>query len=313
MILQKVPSGISGLMLGLAALGNLLGTFSENMRYFLGTISGMILLILLLKLFLFPKITKEEFQNPVLGSVMATFPMGIMVLSTYLTPIFSNLAFYIWIFGLVIHSILILLFTKIHILKFDINNVFPSYFVIYVGIVIASVTAASFNLNSFGQVIFWFGFSIYLVLLPIVIYKQFITKETVEAIKPIAIIFAAPASLCLAGYFSVFPEKNILIVGFLGMLAFFNILYALIKMPKMLKLSFYPSFSAFTFPFVISAIAFNQMSNYLHGIGINIPLLEQVRIFLIFWATLMVSLVFIKYIQFFYKHLDFSTNTVKDI
>lgn len=299
--LKTLPLPISGLMLGLAALGNLLGIYSTALRYTLGGISALIFASLIIKVIIFPMSVKEGYNSPVVGSILPTFTMGGMLLSTYIRPYFPEIAFALWILCLGLNALLILMFTKTYVLSFQIRKVFSSYFVMYVGIVVGSVTAPLYDLQILGQMLFWFGLTVYLLWLPIVCYRVFIIKEVPEAAKPISIIFAAPASLLLAGYLSSFPEKSLGMVGFLGIIAIIMTIYALIQMPKMLRLPFYPSYSAFTFPFVISAIAFNGMTGYLESQGITFGGLEFIRGFQIAWATTMVLYVLIRFSLLFKK------------
>ncbi|NBG88258.1 TDT family transporter [Isachenkonia alkalipeptolytica] len=299
--LKTLPLPISGLMLGLAALGNLLGPYAGGLRYFLGSISALIFLSLIVKVLLFPKSLREGFDNPVVGSIFPTFTMGGMLLSTYINPYFPAGAFGLWVLSLVLNALIIVLFTKKYVLNFSIKKVFSSYFVMYVGIVVASVTAPLYGLEALGQAVFWFGLFAYLLWLPIVIYRVFWVKEIPEAAKPIAIIFAAPASLLLAGYLSSFPEKSMGMVVFLGSLGLLMTVFALSQMPKMLRLPFYPSYSAFTFPFVISAIAFNGMTGYFSVQGIENGALDFIRGFQIAWAAAMVLYVLVRFGMLFQK------------
>ncbi len=306
--LNTLPLPISGLMLGLAALGNLLAPYSGGLRYFLGSLSAVIFISLVLKTILFPKSLKEGLENPVVASILPTFAMGGMLLSTYLAPYFPNSAFGLWTLSLVLNALLIILFTKIYVVSFSIRKVFSSYFVMYVGIVVASVTAPVYGLEALGQMIFWFGLAAYLLWLPIVCYRVFIIKEIPEPAKPVSIIFAAPASLLLAGYLRSFPEKSFGMVLFLGIIAGMMTLYALTQMPKMLRLPFYPSYSAFTFPFVISAIAFSGMTGYLGSRGISFGGLEFIRGFQIAWAATMVLYVVIRFGMLFQKQVVLQKN-----
>jgi exfoliative toxin A/B len=97
------------------------------------------------------------------------------------------------------------------------------------------------------------------VLLFVLITLRYIKYKAVpEPAKPLLCIYAAPLSLCIAGYVqSVTPKSFTFLIA---MLAVATVLYifALIKMLGYLKLPFYPSYAAFTFPFVISAIAAKQ-------------------------------------------------------
>ncbi len=306
--LKTLPLPISGLMLSLAALGNLLGPYSVGLRYFLGTISALIFISLIVKVIHFPKALKEGFLNPVVASIFPTFTMGGMLLSTYIKPYFPSFAFGLWVLSLILNALMILLFTKTYVVNFNIKKVFSSYFVMYVGIVVASVTAPLYGLETLGQMIFWFGLIVYLIWLPVVCYRVFKVKEIPEPAKPIAIIFAAPASLLLAGYLNSFPVKSMAMIGFLGTLAVIMTVFALTQMPKMLRLPFYPSYSAFTFPFVISAIAFSGMTGYLGSRGISFGGLEFIRGFQIAWAATMVLYVVIRFGMLFQKQVVLQKN-----
>lgn len=299
-VFKKVPIPMAGLMLALAATGNLVLSYGEVYRNIFGILASIILIFILGKLIIDFKDVLENLKNPVMASIAPTFTMGIMILSTYINKLSSSVALSIWVIGLVLHIILIVYFTLKFILKFDVNKVLPSYFIVYVGIVVGSITAPAHNLAKIGQGLFWFGLVSYAILLPIVIYKVFVIKKIQEPLKPILIIFAAPASLCLAGYLASFPEKNMTIVGILAVLSVIMYLGSLVILPKLLKLKFYPSYSAFTFPLVISAIAIKQTNGFLIKKGTEIVLLKYVVYFETVVAVLIVAYVLYKYMKFLF-------------
>jgi len=288
---EKLPYPITGLMLGLAALGNLLGSYNQTLRSLLGIISAVIGISIIIKVILLPKSLKLAFDNPVVASVMGTFPMGLIILSTYLKPIHANSGLVLWWVGLGLHGLLIIIFTLKYIINFNIKKVFPSYFIVYVGIVCASVTAPAFALQALGQKIFWFGLISYLILLPIVIHRILVVKEMPKPSLPTLIIMAAPASLCLAGYFKSFESKQMIIVHLLGVIAIGMAIYALINLPKLLRLPFMPSYSAFTFPFVITGIALTGYSNI-------VPQITILGYLFTVLASIMVLYVLIRYTLF---------------
>lgn len=300
-MLRKLPLPISGLMLALAALGNLLLSYGSIYRNILGAISGLLLILLLVKIVIAPQAVREGLENPVIASVMPTFSMGLILLSTYIKPYASSAAYCLWLLGIALHVLLIALFTKKYVMYFNIKKVFPSYFIVYVGVVCASVTAPAFAMEQLGRYIFWFGFISYIVILPIVLYRTFIVKEVPEPAKPTLAIYTAPASLCLAGYLNAFQTKSTVIVGFLACLSMLMFISVMINMPKLLKLKFYPSFSAFTFPFVITAIAMKGTNAYLSKVGIPVPYMGYIVNILELWAFIMVIYVLIRYIIFMYS------------
>lgn len=274
--IQKVSIPVCGVMLGAAALGNLLQSYSEGIRYVCGAFSAFLLVLVILKLILFPGKVKEDMGNPIMASVSGTFPMALMILSTYVKPFIGQAAFYIWIFAIALHVLLIIYFTVKFIVKLQMPKVFASYYIVYVGIAVAAITAPAYEKPAVGTAAFWFGFVSLIVLLVLVTYRYLNFKEIPEPAKALVCIYAAPASLCIAGYVqSVTPKSK----GFLlGMFAAATVLYifALVKAVSFLKLPFYPSMAAFTFPFVISAIASKQTMACLANMGSPMSALQTV-------------------------------------
>lgn len=256
-MLKKVSIPYAAVMLGLAALGNLLQSYGAGLRYFCGACSLVFLILLLGKLFTHPQDIRNDLKNPVLASVSSTFPMGLMILSTYLAPFVFPLAFAIWGFAVVLYIVLIQYFTKTFILKFDTKKVFASYFVLYCGLVVASVTAPVYGMQALGTAIVYYGLACFAVLFFVVSYR-YIKYPVPEPAKPVICIYTAPLSLCIAGYISTVEQKSLPFT--VAMLVFATVLYvfAFVKFVQYIKLPFYPSFGAYTFPFVISAIAMKQ-------------------------------------------------------
>lgn len=296
--IKKLPYPIAGLMLGLAALGNLLGGYNLQVKYVLGILSACIGIMIFIKMLALPTSIRIAFDNPVVGSVLAAFPMAWMLLSTYLKPFMPTLGLFVWFMAIGIHIVFILIFTSKYILKFNINKVFPSYFVMYVGIVCASVSSKAFQMEALGQYFFWFGFISYLILLPVVIYRVIKVKNIPKPAIPTLVIFAAPASLCLVGYMSTFQVKSPIMIYGLAGLAFIMAVYGTFKALTLMSWSFMPSFSAFTFPIVISAIAMNAFMNYMTATN---SFTSTIKIFFTGIASFMVLFVLIKYTIFMFS------------
>ncbi len=198
--LEKCPLPITGLILGLAALGNLVQSYGNPFRNILGIIAGILFILFLTKLMLYPQQVKNDLNNPVIASVFPTFSMATMLLSTYLNPYFPTFAFTLWMIGFILHGYLIFWFTIRFIPKLNIKQVFPSWFIVYVGIVAASVTSSAYGMELLGKIAFWFGFITYFMLLCPILYRILKVKKMPKAALPTLVILAAPASLLLAGY-----------------------------------------------------------------------------------------------------------------
>lgn len=281
-------------MLGLAALGNLMMPYSSDLRYALGSFSFIILLLVVAKTASAPGELLAAFKQPVVASVLPAFSMGMAILCGYLRPFMPQTALILWFTALFIHLCLIVTFSAKYVADFSIRNVFPSWFVVYVGLATFSVTAPAFGQLEIGQVSFWFAFASYAILMPIVIYRMTVIKDVHEPLLPTIAIFTAPSSLALAGYLSSFPNKNFAIISFLTVCTLISFAVVIRLMPRLLKLPFNPCYSAFTFPFVITAIALKGASRV--GIG-SAVLSSTVQIFEL-WALIMVLYVLWRFTVF---------------
>lgn len=256
MLLKKTPLPFCGVALGLAALGNLLSTYPSGatIKNVCGALSALILIWLFIKFATNSKAFAEELKNPIMGSIIGTYCMALMILGGYKWPN-AEVGKVIWFVGLILHIILIIYFTKEFVFKFGIKKVFTSWYIVYVGIVAMNINCADFGMQEFGKIVFWFGFASALVLLVLVTYRYLIIKDFMPPAIPLFCIYTAPVSLCLAGYMNTFTPPEPSIIYFMLILSLLIYIIVLINIPRFLAMPFYPSYAAFTFPMVISAIA----------------------------------------------------------
>lgn len=298
--IKKVPIPLCGVMLGLAALGNLLQSYSEGIRYLCGIVAAFLLVLILLKLILFPQMIKEDLKNPIMASVAGTFSMALMLLSTYVKPFIGQAAFIIWIAAIILHIILIVWFTVKFIAKLQLPKVFASYYIVYVGIAVAAVTAPAYERLGIGSAAFWFGLITFVLLFILVTIRYTKCKEVPEPAQPLICIYAAPLSLCIAGYVqSVTPKSRTFLLTML-VIATVIYLFALVKAIGYLKLKFYPSYAAFTFPFVISAIATKQTMACCANMGQPIPALKYLVLIETIIAVVLVVYTLIRFMGFIF-------------
>lgn len=269
-ILKKVPIPMAGLALGLAALGNLLQGFSSDIRLLCGAVSAILWTLVMIKIALFPEMIRKDLSNPIVASVSGTVFMTAMQLAVYAKPIFGEYAVLIWFAAISGHAALIVWFSWTYMRHLKLSNVYPTFFIAYVGIVVASVTAPQFGMEWLGMMIFRFGFAVYMLLL-VLVSARYILRTVPLAARPLFCIYTAPMSLCLTGYLSVANPTSPVIPITMGILA--QVLYALvlIRLPKLLRLPFFPSFAAFTFPFVITATGLKTLLAWLEGAGYAVP------------------------------------------
>lgn len=301
-IIKKVPIPVAGVALGLAALGNLLQPYHEVAHVLCGTLSLFLVSLLVAKVVMFPAMIRDDMQNSILASVSATFFMTLMQLAGYLAPVAMAPAFGLWCAAIAGHFALMGWFTAHYIRRFDLREVFPTYFICYVGIIVAAVTSPVFGAQAFGQGIFWFGFACYVVLLAVVSVR-YMKHEIPEGARPLFCIYAAPLGLSLVGYLAVMPDPHPVFVAVLLGLGQLMLVGVITRLPKFFALKFYPSYAAMTFPFVISAMALYKGTQTLATTAFFAPILPVAEVLIAvetLFATAMVVYVFTHYMKFFF-------------
>lgn len=303
--LKSIPIPMCGLILAILSLGNLLFLYQANI---LGTIFGMIgciLMVLILAkiIFVFEHV-KHDMKNPIVASTAPTFTMGVMVLCTYLMKWLPDIPLikYVWLVTVVLHVCLMVYFTYYFLIvpEVTIENIYPSWFVVYCGCGVVPITAAKF-FPIIGQVIFWIALTFYFVLLPIVIYRVFIHRKFEDHTVPIITITAAPGSLCLTGYLSGFSNPNFHLVTLLLIISQALYLIILWCLPKLLNRQFYPSYAAFTFPLVICATGISKANLYFSELGYHNIFFKYFAIFETVLSLVVVFYVLVKYVHFIIK------------
>lgn len=287
--------------LGLVALGGLLGDYMEGIQPMLVALSVAMAALVVAKACLFPAMVRDDFQNPVFASVSATLFMAIMQICAFFAPVAFAASFAFWATAVLGHLALMAWFTMRHVREFRLEKVFPTYFICYVGIIVASATSPVYGAQALGHVLFWLGFGCYAVLLAVVSYR-YAKHEVPEGARPLFCIYTAPMSLSLVGYLATAADPNPVMVAVMLVLAQVFFAVVLARLPKFLALPFYPSYAAMTFPFVITATALVQGVAFLNGLGAGLPwVLDVLAAVETGLAIILVSYVTTCYLRFFLK------------
>lgn len=303
-IIEKVPIPTAGVALALTALGNLLQPAYEGIHILCGAVALFLIVLLAAKAVMFPQLIRDDLHNSIMASVSGTVFVTLMQFSNYLAPLAFGPAFALWVAATMAHLALIVWFTVRFFRPFKLHEVFPTYFICYVGIVVASVTSPAFGMQALGQAIFWFGFACYAALLVLVTYR-YAKHEVPEGARPLFCIYTAPMSLSIVGYLAVTDAPNALFVGVMMALAQVLFLVVLSRLPRLLRLKFYPSYAAMTFPFVITATALGQGTAFFRANGVALPFAFDVVFYVeVALATIMVAYVLAHYLRFFFRRIE---------
>lgn len=294
-LIKNIPIPVCGLILALLSLGNLSQDIHPYLRYLFGSIGIIFLILMVLKIIFYPNSIKKDFKNPVIVSSSGTFSMSLMILSTYIIQFSPSIAYAIWIIGIVLHILLMIYFTYHFIIRnFNISNVYPSYWIVFVGITMGAITSSVHSMNEIGFIFFIIGFISMLITLPLVIYRYLKHPHVPDANKPLICIFTAVLSILIVGYINSSQTMINEFLLALYLIACVFYIFALSKFIEYRNLEFYPSFAAFTFPFVISALATKGVMSKL---GFNV-ILDSILKIEIAIATVIVLYILIRYVKF---------------
>lgn len=257
------------------------------------------MLLLLLRVFTdFPSI-QRDFKNPMIASVSPTITMALFGIASYLHSIhgfiiFSNI---LWYTSILLHLSFVAYFTYNFVIKREltIQSLYPSWLITYIGLGLIAVTSTNFNLL-LGDIFLVIAMINYVILIPLMLYRIFKTAYNEKPALPLLTILTAPTSLCLAGYITVVENPNAIFVTILLIMSSSLYLVALYFLPNIWRLKFYPSFAAFTFPLVITAVAATLANGVLNIPQFNIIISIELTI-----AVVVTFTVFIRYALFLFS------------
>ncbi len=267
--IKNLPVGALATAVGAATLSNVYNTFGFSLLRDLFMYLGIIIFILgLFKLTIYRKVFINEYKNNVvLASLYGTFSMLAMILGSYILPLNKNFGILLWSFGVLFHAALIFIFTFKYIFKdFKTDNLVPSWFVTYNGIMVSIVIGGGIHAPLIKKIILYYGISIFIIIIPFMI-NRLVIKPLPEKLIHTKAILLAPSSLCVVSYLSVEKNPNFFIISLLYAIVLITLIYILLQIPKFFSYTFHPGFAGLTFPMAIGTVASLKMSAYIYSLG----------------------------------------------
>lgn len=297
-----IPTPAASLALGIASLG--LGLENALPLHSLGQSIGAGLAFVMLcglacKFILHPALLQQELSHPVLGSILPTFAMGLMLAAKTLATWHAAAGETLWLAAITLHLVLMLFFTYHRLKSLQLQQMVPSWFVPFVGIILAAITMPHEKFRDLAYALLVFGMINYAVLLPLMVYRLMFSLEVADAAKPTIAIMAAPASLSLAGYLNLEPEPSLLLCSVLLGIALLMTGVIYLAFFKLLRLPFTPAFAAFTFPMAVGATALYKVADRLAAFPAAMEYARQLRCLAVLEtvvATFIVAYVCLRYV-----------------
>ncbi|HFI0467226.1 TPA: TDT family transporter [Streptococcus suis] len=306
--LTQVPLALSGLLLALVALANLLATVHPLIKPSLQALALLGYVLLFSRIVGVWSKTRAELGQPIIASCFATLFMGLLLLTASLSILPLGIGKGIWLTLVLLYGAYIVFFSYRFIGQRKLELVFPSWFIVYVGFAMVGVTAPVYQTFSLGWLSLIFSGISFAILLPVVLYRL-IRVKLVLAQFPLLAIFAAPTALLLTAYLQLANQVDPRLLVFLLVLSQSLYLAVVLSLRVLTQNGFSPLFAAFTFPLVSSAISLKLTLGKLESLqGILAPVL-QLEIIL---ATLVIGGVALLYANYLFKELATVWTTARE-
>ena len=296
-LFKSMPLTVSGLSLGIASLGNILFEYNPNLKLIFSLIALLLLILISVKILLFPKDIMHELEMPMPSSMAPTYPLAIMIISLQITSFTGYKLTIVWALAFAIYLILLIWFSFKFLNTFRLDNIYLPYLIPYIGLAIVSMTAHKYNMPHLSLITFYSAL-FFTVIFLVPVYLRYIKYPVIsKPFKPSFTILSAPLAIILVSYLEVNAKANAFIVTLLLTIYLFTYIIVLIKLPNLLKTEFYPSIVAFTFPLIIVINASKLSYEYYVSIGYDIILLRYFYAFQTLLALILTIWVTIRFIK----------------
>lgn len=203
----------------------------------------------LVKLARYPSAVQLDLTHPVRMSFAATISVSLLLLAILTLALFPKLSFGLWLMGALLHLAITLyvLTSWVYQPRFEINHMSPAWFIPVVGNILVPIA----GVEHVGLEICWFFFSIgllfWLVLFTIIIYRMVFHHPLPDRLLPTLFILIAPPAVGFLAYLRLTGSLDTF-ARVLYYSALFLTLWLLLQAPRFLRLPFFLSWWAYSFP-----------------------------------------------------------------
>lgn len=245
-----------------------------------------IVFVYIAKIIKHPQVVKDEFSHTIRMNFFAAFSISLLLLSVIYGDFGFKFAKYFWYLGVVFQT-----FFTFHTIKFWIQNNIeitssnPAWFIPIVGNVIVPVGGVGIVGNEFLMYFFSIGVFFWIIILAIIFNRILFHNQLAQKFMPTLFILIAPPAIGLVSYVKM-TENFDFFASFLYNIGLFFTFLLFFMWKSFVKLKFFISWWAFTFP--LAAITIATLLVY-HKTSISFY--ANLGLFFIFITTAVVSLV----------------------
>ncbi|NBC49936.1 MAG: C4-dicarboxylate ABC transporter [Gammaproteobacteria bacterium] len=268
--LRHFPASFFAMVMGLAGLTISWEKAQQILQLELGLVpwllaftAAVFVLIALLygaKLLLYPDAVLEELRHPVRLNFFPTLSISLLLLSIALLSSIPQLSLVLWAIGAATQLALTLYIVGdwMHGTRFQVHHLNPSWFIPAVGNVLVPIAGVPLGFVDLSWFYFSAGFLLWSVLMISVFYRVLFHHPLEARLMPTLFILIAPPAVGFIAYSRLVDELDVFAHA-LYFAALFLTLLLLVQAPRFLRLRFYLSWWAYSFPLAAVSIAMMVM------------------------------------------------------
>jgi tellurite resistance protein len=256
--------GMAGITIAWQKCASLLH-FGSSVYAFLAPFTLTIFAVLSLlygwKLLRYRPAVSREIHNPVKLNFFPAFSISLLLIAIFLLPVNAAVAHGFWITGVAFHFVFTLYVMKvwIHHEGLEVHHINPAWFIPVVGNVLVPIAGTRLGYSEISWFFFSIGIVFWLVLFTIIFYRVLFHQPLPDKLMPTFFILIAPPAVGFLSYVSLAGELDAF-ARVLYFLALFLTILLLTQYRYFLRLKFFLSWWAYSFP--LAAVTISTMKMY---------------------------------------------------
>lgn len=209
-----------------------------------------------IKFLRYSEAVKAEFYHPIKMSFFPAFSISLILLSVATVNLAEFLSLLLWCTGASLHLLftLYVLGQWLHHPKFQIAHSTPAWFIPVVGNILVPIAGVEHGFIEISWFFFSIGLIYWIVLKTLIFNRMFFHDPLPAKLLPTLFILIAPPAVGFISYTKLNGElDNFGRILFYA--AMFLVLLLISQLPKFIKINFYMSWWAYSFPLAASTVA----------------------------------------------------------
>ncbi|MBK7048844.1 MAG: SLAC1 anion channel family protein [bacterium] len=221
-----------------------------------GALFALALAVFAVKTVRYPRETLAEIRHPVKLAFVPTISISLLLLAIAAMHQAPALSKGLWVAGTVLHAGLTLYVMSSWIRhdKFEITHLNPAWFIPVVGNILVPIAGVRHASPEISWIFFGFGLFFWPVLTAIIFYRLIFHGSLPERFMPTLFIFIAPPAVGFLSYLNLAGGLDAFARVLYGTALFFTALM-LAQAPQLVRLRFFLSWWAYSFPLAAVTIA----------------------------------------------------------